>query len=171
MPHLNSQDLQILHNIKQKKFKYAFIDDYHGEEKLLRYGDDGIKEFESYVENTVLDPDYADEYFDRNDWECVYSGDRESPPEYDLKEDAEACSVILVLRNTADGVLLDFSEYTLQLFNNIEQFFDILKEYEIHVSDVFDNNVIDAYPESVLSELMCASDYGITMDELRNLFN
>ena len=171
MPQLNSEDIQILSNARKRKFKYAFIDDYHGEEKLLRYGDAGINEFEYTVKNYVLDSAYADENFNEDDWECTYPGDRDSPPEYDLREDAEAYPVIQVLRDTNEYMLLDFSEYSLYLFNTSETLQHILNEYELQLDDLFKNDIIDVYPEYLKTEIIGASDYNVTADELKELFN
>lgn len=171
MPRLNSEDIQILYDTRKRKFKYAFIDDYHGEEKLLRYGDAGINEFEYTVKNYVLDSAYADENFNEDDWECTYPGDRDSPPEYDLREDAEAYPVIQVLRDTNEYMLLDFSEYSLYLFNTPEIFQHILNGYDLSLDALFKDNIIDVYPENLKAEMIDASDYNVTADELKELFN
>ena len=170
MPHLNSEDNQILYNAGKKNFKYAFIDDYHGEEKLLRYGNDGLDEFESQIRYFVLEDECKD-YFDEDDWECTYPGDRESSPEYDLKEDAEAYPVIQVLRDTNECMLLDLSEYSLYLFNTPEVFQQILAEYDLSLYDLLKDNIIDVHPENLKAEMIDASDYNVTADELKELFN
>ena len=174
MPQLNSKDIQILSNARRRKFKYAFIDDYHGEEMLLRYGDARIDEFEHTVRYIVLDPENADEYFDEDDWECTYSGDRDSPPEYDLRDDAEACPVIQVLRNTTECMLLDFSDYSLYLFNTPSMFQRIFKEYGLPTEDILRRDkrgVYDIYPDSLKIELVFSADCTVIANELEDLFN
>lgn len=170
MPQLNSKDIQTLSNARKRKFKYAFIDDYHGEEMLLRYGDAGIDEFEHTVRCSVLDSENADEYFDEDDWECTYSGDRDSPPEYDLRDDAEACPVIQVLRNTNECMLLDFFEYSLYLFNTSDLFQPVLADYGLSLYDILKDNIIDVYPEKLTIDILDASNHDITIDELKELF-
>lgn len=171
MPRLNSKDNQILFNARKRNFKYAFIDDYHMEELLLRYSDAGINEFERTVENYVLDSNNAEEYFDDSDWECIYDGDRDSPPEYNIKDNAEASPAIQVLKNTDECMLLDFSEYYLYLFNTPELFQQILAEYELSLYDLIKDSVVDVYPEDLKAEITGASDYNVTADELKELFN
>lgn len=171
MPQLNSEDIQILYDARKRNFKYAFIIDYRGDEKTLRCGDVGINEFENAVEETVLDLSHGDIYFDSDDWECTYEGDQESPPDYSLKEDAEAISVIDVVQDTNEWMLLDFSEYYLYLFNTPETFQRILNECGLSEDALFKDNIIDIYPEDIKFEMIDLSNYIITADDLKKLFN
>ena len=172
MPQLNSEDIQIISNARKRNFKYAFIDDYHREVKSLRYSNDGIDEFEYLIEYLVLSPEFAEINFDESDWEYVYEGDRDSPPEYSIKDDAEAYSVIEVFQDDADCMVLTYSDFmTIHLFNTIESLKNILGECNLSIFDICnDGGIIDVYPENLRNELFNMTNYDVTVDEIKELF-
>lgn len=181
MPSINSEDINILNAAIRKKFKYAFI--YTSEDCMLRYSRPGITIFTEIVESIL----YDDNFFDNDDYEMTYPGDRDSPPEYSLREDAEACPVINVFKtNNDDCWQLEFapSEDSLYLFNTKEQFQKILNDVNITEAEVlngctdpqnasiFTNSVeVDVEPLEILKELTFISDYDISVDEIQELFN
>ena len=165
MPSINLKDINILNAAIRKKFKYAFI--YTSEDCMLRYGRPGITIFTEMVESIL----YDDNFFDNDDYEMTYPGDRDSPPEYSIKEDAEAYSVIEVLQDDVDHMTLTYFEFaTIHLFNTIESLTNILGEYDLSIFDLCNDDILDIYPENLKNELFNMTNYGVTVDEIKELF-
>lgn len=180
MPSINSEDISILNAAIRKKFKYAFI--YTSEDCMVRYSEPGITIFTEMVESILYDGNF----FDDDDYEMTYSGDHDSPPEYGLKENAEAHPVIEPWKTGDDYWQLEFapSEDSLYLFNTKEQFQKILNDVNITEAEVlngytdpqnasiFTHSVeIDVEPLEILKELTFIGNYDISVDEIRELFN
>lgn len=139
---INSNDVDILNNASSDKFKYGLLYSENANSVIIKFANELITELWDELDNLSDDNDnYYDDAF-----EMTYPGDRDSPPEYELTENAVMVPALdeCILYN---GKLKTVSNYitdeTLFLFSDLELLKYILKDIGYELKDIYNSSKID----------------------------